>query len=101
MHVAAAAQPAQGQLLGRRLEEVLRSEAPARAVIAGDGSAEDDAPVPAQRPEGGREVLAADVVEVHVDSVRRAARQLVGDAAPVVVEGRVQAKLAQEIAELL
>ena len=74
--------PRKRQLLGRRLEEVIRSEAPAGAVIAGDGSAEHDAPVPAERSEGRREVLAADVVEVHVDSVRRAARQLVSDAAP-------------------
>jgi hypothetical protein len=46
-------------------------------------------------------VIAADVVEVHVDAVGRGLAQPVDDGAVVVVERRVETELVEQVADLL
>ena len=70
-------------------------------VVAGDRSAQGDAAAQAQGVDRRREVLAADVVEVDVDAVRRGLAQQLGDRAVVVVERGVEAELVAQPRDLL
>ena len=72
-----------------------------RLVVRGDRAAQRDPAVQAHRPDRRLEVLAADVVEVDVDAVRRGGRQQLGDPPVVVVEGRVEAEVAEQQRHLL
>ena len=71
------------------------------ALVGRDGAAQRDAAAAAQRAERGLEVLAADVVEVDVDAVRRGRAQQLVDRAVVVVEGGVEAELVAQVRDLV
>ena len=99
MQVAAAAEPAQRDVVGGRLEEVGRS---ARgAPVLGDGSAQRHAPEPAQRPERRFQVVSAHAVEVDVDSLRGSLAEKLRRVPRTVVEGGVETELAEEVGHLL
>ena len=70
-------------------------------VVDRDRAADRDAPAEAERTDRGLEVVAADVVEVDVDAVGRGLAQQVGDAAVLVVEGRVEAEVVEQVVDLL
>ena len=63
-------------------------------------AAERDPAATAQRAQRGLEVLAADVVEVHVDAVGRRGAELLLHRPVVVVERRVEAELVEEVCDL-
>ena len=81
-----------------RAEQVRR---PARhRVVLRNGAAERDPPAAAQRPDGGFEVAAADVVEVDVDAVGRRRTQQVGDRRVAVVERGVEPEVVDQVRDL-
>ena len=64
-------------------------------------AADRDPPAPPQRADRGLEVVAADVVEIDVDPVRRGFPQQLGDRPVVVVERRVEPELLEQVRDLL
>ena len=70
VHVAAAAEAAQRQVVGGRLEQVARARRAARCLVLRDRPAQRDAAARRSAAERRLEVVAADVVEVDVDPVR-------------------------------
>jgi hypothetical protein len=57
-------------------------------------------PERAERADRRLQVIAADVVEVDVDAVRRGGRELLGDGGGVVVERHVETEVLDEVRHL-
>ena len=99
--VAAGAEAAERQVLRDAEEEVVGPRHRRRRVVLGDRAAHRDAAPRPQRRQRRREVVVADVVEVHVDAVRRGLAQQLRQRPALVVEGCVDPELVAEVRHLL
>jgi 6-phospho-beta-glucosidase len=86
---------AQGEALADDQREVVRPGGQLGGVVVGDRPAHGDAAVGVEYRQRGFQVVAADVVEVDVDALGRGLAELAEDGGGLVVEGGVEADLAQ------
>ena len=99
--VARAPEAANLEVLGNEEEEVARARRRLGRVVLRDRTADRDPPAPPQRADRRLEVVAADVVEIDVDPIRRGFPQKLGDRPIVVVERRVETELPEQVRDLL
>ena len=67
-----------------------------RPVVLGDGAAAGDAAVQVHLRQAGLQNVAADIVEIDVDALRRRRLERLEHAAGLVVDRRIEAELARE-----
>ena len=89
------------QPLGQHGAQVLRALRRLGGVVGGDQPAHGDAPEQVHLRQHGVEDFAADVLEIHVDPVRRGGFQIGGQVAGLVVDAGIEAQFLGDVAAFL